>query len=80
MKTKELMQITVVATGTATLAVTLFLARPLGAGSGTDPIGTTIPNPRLTAKGVEFTVAPADGCGLMAGDRPEFNPDLSGGS
>jgi hypothetical protein len=72
MNTKDLLQITVVATGTATLAVMTFLAGPLDAGSGTDPNGTTIPKPKLTAKGVEFTVAPADGCGLEAGDQPEF--------
>jgi len=72
MKAKDLLQITAVATGTAILTVATFLAAPLNAGPETDPIGATIPNPKLVADGVEFTVTPADGCGLNAGNQPEF--------
>lgn len=72
MKAQDLLQTTAVAMGTAILTVAAFLAAPLDAGNETNPIDATIPNPKLVSQGVEFTVAPVDGCGLKAGDQPEF--------
>jgi hypothetical protein len=35
-------------------------------------MGATVPNPKLVAQGVEFTVTPVEDSGLKAGDQPEF--------
>jgi hypothetical protein len=72
MKAKDIVQITTVAAGTATLTVAIFLASPLDAQNETDPIGATVPDPKLVCQGVEFTVTPVEGSRLKAGDQPEF--------
>ena len=72
MNTKDLLTITAVAVGTATLTVATFLAPPLEAGSDADTLSATIPKPKLLANDIEMTLAPADGQIFKAGDQPAF--------
>jgi hypothetical protein len=72
MKSKDLLSITLVAVGTATLTVAGFMANPLEAGNGANPM--TLPNahPKLVADGVELSLTPAAGRVFQAGDQPAF--------
>jgi hypothetical protein len=71
MKTKDLVTITSVAVGTAALTVA-FMSNPLEAGSGGNPLAATIAQPKLTAAGVELTLAAVAGRVFKAGDQPAF--------
>jgi hypothetical protein len=73
MKTKDILTITTVALGTATLTVAAFWAGPIEAGSDADAPPSKIAKSRLVAHGVELTLAPADGRVFKAGDQPEFD-------
>jgi hypothetical protein len=72
MKTKDILTITTVALGTATLTVGTFLAGPIAAGSDADTPPSNIAKSKFVSHGVELTLAPAGGRALKAGDRPEF--------
>jgi hypothetical protein len=72
MKTKDILTITTVALGTATLTVAAFWAGPIEAGSDADASPANIAKARLVAHGVEMILAPADGRVFKAGDQPEF--------
>jgi hypothetical protein len=72
MKTQDLLTITMVALGTATLTVATFLAHSLKAGGEGNPPATTIATPKLVADGIEMTLAPAGGREFKAGEQPAF--------
>ena len=72
MKTKDILTITTVALGTATLTLAAFWAGPLEAGGDADAPPAKIAKPRLISRGVEMTLAPASGRVFQAGDAPEF--------
>lgn len=72
MKTKDIMTITTVALGTATLTVAAFWAGHLEAGSDADTPSAQIAKSRFVAHGVELTLASSAGRGFQAGDQPEL--------
>ena len=72
MKTKDILTITTVALGTATLTVAAFWAGPIDAGSDADAPPAKIAKSRLVSHGVELTLASAGGRAFKAGDQPEF--------
>ena len=72
MKKKDLLTIATVALGTATLTVAGFWAGPSEAGSEADTPPAKIAKPRFVARGVEMTLAAADGRVFKAGDQPAF--------
>jgi hypothetical protein len=72
MKIKDILTITTVALGTATLTVAAFWAGPIEAGGDADAPPAKIAKPRLISRGVEMTLAPADGRVFKAGEAPEF--------
>ena len=72
MKTKDIMTITTVALGTATLTVAAFWAGPIAAGSDADAPPAKIAKSRFVSHGVEMTLASAGGRVFKAGDQPEF--------
>jgi hypothetical protein len=72
MKKNDLMSVTLVAVGTATLTVAAFLANPLEAGSGASAPATPIATPKLVAGGLELSLVPAPGRVFQAGDQPAF--------
>ncbi len=72
MKTKDILTITTVALGTATLTVATFWAGPLEAGSDAEAPSAQIAKSRFVAHGVEMTLASAGGRVFQAGDQPEF--------
>jgi hypothetical protein len=72
MKTKDILTITTVALGTATLTVAAFWAGPIEAGSDADAPPAKLTKSRLVSRGVEMTLAPASGRVFKAGDQPEF--------
>jgi hypothetical protein len=72
MKTKDILTITTVALGTATLTVGTFLAGPIAAGSDADTPPSNIAKSKFVSHGVELTLAPAGRRALKAGEQPEF--------
>jgi hypothetical protein len=72
MKEKDLLMITTVALGTAALTVAGFLGSPLEAGSEPTALVDAIATPKLTAAGIEMSLAPAGGREFKAGDQPAF--------
>ena len=72
MKTKDILTITTVALGTATLTVAAFWAGPIEAGGDADAPTAKIAKSRFLSHGVEMTLAPAGGRVFKAGDQPEF--------
>jgi hypothetical protein len=72
MKTKDILTITTVALGTATLTVAAFWAGPIEAGSEGDAPPAKIGQSRLVTQGVAMTLAPAEGRVFKAGDQPQF--------
>ena len=72
MKTKDIMTITTVALGTATLTVAAFWAGPIEAGGDADAPSAKIAKSLFVSHGVEMTLAPAGGRVFQAGDQPEF--------
>ncbi|MGO8925457.1 MAG: hypothetical protein ACLQU3_00835 [Limisphaerales bacterium] len=72
MKTKDILTITTVALGTATLTVAAFWAAPIEAGSDADTPPAKLAKPQLISHGVEMTLASAGGRVFKAGDQPEF--------
>ena len=72
MKTKDILTITTVALGTATLTVAAFWASPIEAGNDADAPPARIAKSRLLSHDVELTLAPAAGRVFKAGDQPEF--------
>ena len=72
MKRKDILTITTVTLGTATLTVAAFWAGPIEAGSDADAPAAKIAQPQLVSHGVEMTLAPAGGRVFQAGDQPEF--------
>jgi hypothetical protein len=72
MKTKDILTITTVALGTATLTVAAFWAGPIEAGSDADTPSAKIAKSRFLCHGVELTLASAGGRPFKAGDQPEF--------
>jgi hypothetical protein len=72
MKIKDILTITTVALGTATLTVAAFWAGSIEAGSDADAPPAKIAKPQFVSHGVELTLAPAGGRGFQAGDQPEF--------
>jgi hypothetical protein len=72
MKTKDLLTITTVALGTATLTVAAFWAGPTEAGADADAPLTRIAKSQFVARGIEMTLASAEGRVFKAGDQPEF--------
>ena len=72
MKTKDILTITTVALGTATLTVGTFLAGPIAAGSDADTPPSDIAKSKFVSHGVELTLAPAGWRALKAGEQPEF--------
>jgi hypothetical protein len=72
MKTKDILTITTVALGTATLTVAAFWAAPIEAGSDADTPPAKIAKPQLISHGVEMTLTSAGGQAFKAGDQPEF--------
>jgi hypothetical protein len=72
MKTKDILTITTVALGTATLTVAAFWAGPIEAGGDADAPPAKLAKSRLVSDGVELTLASADGRVFKAGDQPEF--------
>ncbi len=72
MNTKDLMTITTVALGTATLTVAAFWARPIEAGNDADTPPGKVPQPQFVSHGIQMTLAPVEGRTFKAGDRPEF--------
>lgn len=73
MKTKDLVTITAVALGTATLTVLTFWSAPLEAGNEAEQMTAEIAKPKLVAKGVEVTLAAAESRAFKAGDEPVFD-------
>jgi hypothetical protein len=72
MKRQDLMTMTTVALGTATLTVAAFLSGPIGAGSDTDALSAKIAKPKFVSHGVEMTLVPAGNQVFRAGDQPAF--------
>ena len=72
MKAKDILTITTVALGTATLTVAAFWAGPIEAGNDADAPPGKIAKSRLVAHGVEVALAPTGGRVFKAGERPEF--------
>ena len=72
MNTKDILTITTVALGTATLTVAAFWAGPIEAGGDADTPPSKIAKSRFVSHGVELTLAPAGGRIFKAGDQPEF--------
>lgn len=72
MNTKDILTITTVALGTATLTVAAFWAGPIAAGGDADVPPSKIAKSKFVSHGVELTLAPAGGRIWKAGDRPEF--------
>jgi len=72
MKAKDILTITTVALGTATLMVATFWAGPIEAGADADAPPGKIAKSRLSSHGVEMTLAAAGGRVFKAGDAPEF--------
>jgi hypothetical protein len=72
MKTKDILTITTVALGTATLTVAAFWAGPIEAGGDADAASAKIAKPQLVSHGVEMTLAATGGRVFKAGDQPEF--------
>src|SRR5512136_1541233 len=72
MKAKDILTITTVALGTATLTVAAFWAGSIEAGNDADAPPAKIAKSRLVSHGVELTLAPAGGRVFKAGDQPEF--------
>jgi hypothetical protein len=72
MKTKDILTITTVALGTATLTVAAFWAGPIEAGGDADAPPSKIGKSRFVAHGVELTLASAGDRAFRAGDQPEF--------
>ena len=72
MKTKDILTITTVALGTATLTVAAFWAGPIEAGNDANAPPAKLAKSRLVLHGVEMTLAPAGGRVFKAGDQPEF--------
>ena len=72
MKTKDILTITTVALGTATLTVAAFWAHPIEAGGDADAPPSKIAKSQLVTHGVELTLTPADGRAFKAGDQPQF--------
>jgi hypothetical protein len=73
MNTKDLVTITTVALGTATLTVATFLGNTIEAGNDANPPTPTIARPELVADGVRMTLAASTGCELKAGEAPSFD-------
>jgi len=73
MNTKDLVTITTVALGTATLTVATFLGNIIEAGNDANPLAPTIARPELVADGVKMTLAASAGCELKAGEAPAFD-------
>ena len=73
MNTKDLVTITTVALGTATLTVATFLGNTIEAGNDANPLGPTIARPELVVDAVKMTVAASAGCELKAGETPAFD-------
>jgi len=71
MKTKDILTVTSVALGTATLTVATFWSGPLDAGIDT-ALPATIAKPSLVSHGVEMTIAAAGGQVFKAGEQPVF--------
>jgi hypothetical protein len=72
MKTKDILTVTTVALGTATLTVAAFWASPIEAGDDADTSPAKIAKSRLVSHDVEVTIALAAGRIFKAGDQPEF--------
>jgi len=72
MKTKDILTITTVALGTATLTVAAFWAGPIEAGNDADAPPSKIARTRFVSHGVEMTLAAAGGRVFKAGDQPAF--------
>ena len=72
MKTKDILTITTVALGTATLTVAAFWASPIEAGNDADTPPAKIVKSRLVSHDVEMTIALAAGRIFKAGEQPEF--------
>ena len=72
MNTKDILTITTVALGTATLTVAAFWASPIEAGNDADTPPAKIVKSRLLSHDVEMTLAPAAGREFKAGEQPEF--------
>ena len=70
--TKDLLTITTVALGTATLTVATLWSPPLEAGAEADAPLAAVVHSRLATHGVELSLAPAGGKRFKAGDEPEF--------
>jgi hypothetical protein len=70
MKRTDLMTISAVALGTATLTVAAFLASPIEAGDEGD--AAKIVTPKYVSNGVEMTLIPAEHRVFKAGDAPVF--------
>jgi len=73
MNTKDLVTITTVALGTATLTVATFLGNTIEAGNDANPLAPTIARPELVADGVKMTLVASAGCELKAGEAPTFD-------
>ena len=71
MKAKDILTVTSVALGTATLTVATFWSGPLDAGIDAAP-PATIAKPSLVSHGVEMTIAAVGGQVFKAGEQPVF--------
>lgn len=72
MNTKDILTITTVALGTATLTVAAFWASPIKAGNDADTPPAKIAKSRLVSHDVEMTLASAAGREFKAGEQPKF--------
>lgn len=72
MKLKDLMTITTVAVGTATLTVLAFWTGPLEAGNEDVALAPNIAQPKLVLRGVELSLTAAEGRMFKGGDEPAF--------
>ena len=73
MKTKDLTTIVTVTLATASLTVMTFWSGELNAGLDGEKPTAQIAKPKLTAHGIEMTLATADGRTFRAGEEPTFD-------